>query len=241
MTLKLGDGRMWGTRAKVWPWMLTSSCVIWISEAEGGCEGGATGATGVNVGSCFSSMGWICRTTGIPFLPAARSTTQGLLADVMVAPAPDACVGLMEAALLTAEAPEAGLDVLVSGSKLVSNLSSASTLNPSCFMVTVSIFSSRNSSISSSVGWNDPPRCSSVSTFDQVKKSKLSSFMDWCLKGSSLLKPHWTVDRDTDEEVCDDSRWSRTLSALELLQLEQERGLDSRLTSSSEGGDGMTW
>lgn len=258
-TLRLGEGRMWGTRAKVWPWMLTRSCAILMSEAGDGCGGWATGVRGATEGSCLIWRGWICRMTGIPLLFVPLSADEGLLADAFLAPVLDSCVGLTDVVLVSLEAAVARPAVLAvgtvwseylaSGSSLGSGVaslhhsrptsrpraSSSPTPNPgqpsriSCFIVTTSIFSSRNSSISSSVGWKDPPSCSSVSTLDQVRKSKFSSFMGSRLEGSSLRESQKKVDNGIGTDPAStvlappkeawDSRWSKMLSWLSALEL----------------------
>lgn len=252
--LRLGEGRMWGTKAKVWPWMFTSSCAILMSEAGGVCWGGTAGVRGTTAGSCLIWRGWICRMTGIPLLLVLLSAGEGLLADAFLA-----SVDLTDVALVSLQAAVARPAMLVVGTVwseyLVSGCgfgsddtslhhlrptsrpraSSSSTPNPgqsswiSCFIVTTSIFSSRNSSISSRVGWKES-RSFSVSSLDQGRKSKFSSFTGSRLEGSSLRESQRKVENcigatDPAESLAThpkeawESRWSRMLSWLSALEV----------------------
>ncbi|TNN39955.1 hypothetical protein EYF80_049872 [Liparis tanakae] len=74
-----------GTKAKVWPWMLTSSWAILMSDGAGCAAGGfggwacrvAASGTALALGSCLIWTGWICRMTGTPEAPVPSDAAGG--------------------------------------------------------------------------------------------------------------------------------------------------------------------
>lgn len=261
--LRLAWGIIWGTKAKVWPWMLTRSWVILMSEAGCGVDGAVLG-----FGSGLTWTGWSCRITGMPGLsitttfPDASSFLRTLWGFVEVA-SEDCALLCSESAVTTS------LETGTVWSKLWAHVSDASPwlLAPltspspdSSLKATTSMFSSKNSSISSSVGWNSSPAWSSRSP-GKTGNSKHSSLAARSRRDSHDRPMGRTGGTMGDMAVEEfwlkvDWAWRKSkrpswLSPLELLPqleprtwdsgLEQERGLDESLRLSSENGDGSIW
>lgn len=142
--------------------------------------------------------------TGIP-LPFVTLSV-GFLSDDFWAPVLDSSVEL-KVGLVSQRTLVLVVGTLCSGSTVGSGEASLHKSRPDsktrasprlasnpeqCSCSSTSIFSSRNSSISSNVGWNDPKSCSSVSTLDQAKKSNCSSFTG--LEDSYRLESQKNVD-----------------------------------------------